>query len=407
MIGAGLGGLCLAQGLRGAGIEADVYERDPAITARFQGYRLVLSPVGFEALRGCLPLRWHPLLDAIVGDAYAGQLILDPQLNQIGELGPGRTGIVIDRQVLRHLLLTGLTVRTGAALTGYDVLDDGKAEARFAHGAPTTADLLVGADGVGSAVRAVLSPQTTATDTGTRFVIGRTPLTERFAALEPAFGSKIAGDEVSLMLGAMRFRTPPKQAAEELAPEVTLPDIRDYVRWAMLLPPNGSLGAPTAQEAVLSRMEGWHPDLRALIEQADPDNSTLLPIRVVEPRERWTPGPVTLLGDAIHATSPTGGNGANTALRDADLLRRCLIEAVERRQDLLGAVGDYERQMFEYGGEAVRHSLAALPAFVPNPERRIRGRGRRRAASGVRSGQVSGAGRPGGEPPDSQVAVER
>ncbi|GAA2314126.1 FAD-dependent oxidoreductase [Streptomyces violaceusniger] len=167
----------------------------------------------------------------------------------------------------------------------------------------------------------------------------------------------------------MRFRTPPKQAAEELAPEVTLPDIRDYVRWAMLLPPNGSLGAPTAQEAALSRMEGWHPHLRALIEQADPDNSTLLSIRVVEPRERWAPGPVTLLGDAIHATSPTGGNGANTALRDADLLRRCLIETVERRQDLLGAVGDYERQMFEYGGEAVRHSLAALPAFVTNPER--------------------------------------
>ncbi|MEV5710644.1 NAD(P)/FAD-dependent oxidoreductase [Actinoallomurus sp. NPDC052274] len=369
VIGAGLGGLCLAQGLRGAGIEADVYERDPAITARFQGYRLVLSPVGFEALRGCLPLRWHPLLDAIVGDAYAERLILDPQLNRIGELGPGRTGIVIDRQVLRHLLLTGLTVRTGAALTGYDVLDDGKVEARFAHGDPTTADLLVGADGVGSAVRAVLSPQTTATDTGTRFVIGRTPLSERFATLAPAFGSKIAGAGVSLMLGAMRFRTPPKQAAEELAPEVTLPDIRDYVRWAMLLPPNGSLGAPTAQEAVLSRMEGWHPELQALIEQADPDNSTLLSIRVVEPRERWAPGPVTLLGDAIHATSPTGGNGANTALRDADLLRRCLIEAVERRRDLLGAVGDYERQMFEYGGEAVRHSLAALPAFVPNPER--------------------------------------
>ncbi|GAA0622599.1 FAD-dependent monooxygenase [Kutzneria viridogrisea] len=365
--GAGLGGLCLAQGLRGAGIEAEVYERDPAISARFQGYRLVLSPVGFEALRGCLPPRWHPLLDAIVGDAYGERLILDPRLNQIGELGPGRPGIVVDRNVLRHLLLTGLTVRTGAALTGYDVLADGKVEARFAHGDPATADLLVGADGVGSAVRAVLSPQTTPTDTGVRFVIGRTPLTERFAGLTRAFGSKIAGDGVSLLLGAMRFRTPPKEAAEELAPEVTLPDVRDYVRWAMILPPNGSLGATTPQEAVLSRMAGWHSDLRAIIEQSDPDNSTLLSIRVVEPRERWAPGPVTLLGDAIHATSPTGGNGANTALRDADLLRRCLIEAAEGRQDLLGAVGDYERQMLTYGAEAVRHSLDALPAFVQGP----------------------------------------
>ncbi|WP_433680288.1 FAD-dependent oxidoreductase [Nocardia sp. CA-119907] len=364
IVGAGLGGLCLAQGLRGAGIEAEVYERDPAITARFQGYRLVLNPGGFEALRGCLPQRWHPLLDAIVGDAYGERLILDPQLNQVGALGPGRTGIVVDRHVLRHLLLTGLPVHTGAALTGYDLLADGQVEARFADRDPVTADLLVGADGVGSAVRSVLSPQTTPTDTGVRFVIGRTPLTDRFAGLSRAFGSKIAGDGVSLLLGAMRFRTPPKEAAEALAPEVTLPDIRDYVRWAMILPPNGSLGTATPQEAVLSRMPGWHPDLRALIEQADPDNSTLLSIRVVEPGERWAPGPVTLLGDAIHATSPTRGNGANTALRDADLLRRCLTGG----RDLLSAVGDYERQMFEYGAEAVRFSLEALPAIASQTE---------------------------------------
>jgi len=363
--GAGLGGLCLAQGLRGAGIEADVYERDPAITARFQGYRLVLNPTGFAALRACLPSRWHPLLDAIVDDTSVERLVLDPQLTRIGELGPPRSGLVVDRHVLRHLLLTGLNVDTGAALTGYDVLDGGQVAARFAHRGPATADLLVGADGVGSAVRSVLSPRTTPADTGVRFVIGRTPLTGEFAGLSPAYGGKIAGDGVSLLLGAMRFRVPPKEAAEELAPEVTLPDVRDYVRWAMILPPDGSPGASTPQEAALSRMRGWHPDLRALVAQADPDNSTLLSIRVVEPRERWAPGPVTLLGDAIHATSPTGGNGANTALRDADLLRRCLTEAAEGRQDLLGAVGDYERQMFAYGAEAVRHSLDALPALVP------------------------------------------
>ncbi|MCP2343204.1 FAD-dependent oxidoreductase [Actinomadura rupiterrae] len=364
--GAGLGGLALAQGLRGAGIEVDVFERDPGIVARFQGYRLVLDPTGFQAVRDCLPERWHPLLDEIVMDASADQLVLDPQLNEIGRLpGCGRTGIVVDRQVLRHLLLTGLTVHTGAALSGYDVLADGKVRARFERRDPATADLLVGADGVASAVRGVLSPQTVPTDTGVRFVIGRTPLTGEFDDLSKAYGSKIAGDGVSLLLGAMRFGTPPKQAAERLAPEVTLPDIGDYVRWAMILPPDASMDDLTPQDAVLSRMDGWHPQLRALIEQADPDNSTLLSIRVVKPGERWAPGPVTLLGDAIHATSPTGGNGANTALRDADLLRRRLVEAEAGRRDLLGAVDDYERRMFEYGAEAVRSSLDRLAAFAP------------------------------------------
>jgi 2-polyprenyl-6-methoxyphenol hydroxylase-like FAD-dependent oxidoreductase len=369
VIGAGLGGLCLAQGLRGAGIETDVYERDPGITARFQGYRLMLSPGGLEALRGCVPQRWHPLLDAVIGDATASGLVLDPQLNQIGELGPARTGIVVDRDVLRRLLLTGLTVHTDAALTGYHVSDDGgcgRVDIHFADRAPATADLLVGADGVNSAVRGLLSPHTAPTDTGVRFVIGRTPLTEQFAGISRAFGAKIVGDGVSLLLGAMRFRTLPARAAEALAPDVSLPDIGDYVRWAMILPPDGSLDDVTPQDAVLSRIAGWHPELQALVEQGDPDNSTLLSIRVVEPRERWAPGPVTLLGDAAHATSPTGGNGANTALRDADLLRTCLIPVAGGIRNLRVAVDGYEQQMFTYGADAVRQSLRALPTYTPD-----------------------------------------
>lgn len=362
--GAGLGGPALAQGLRGAGIDVEVFERDPGIVARFQGYRLVLNEIGFRAVRECLPARWHPLLEEIVMDASAEQLILDPQLSEIGRLGAGRTGIVVDRQVLRQLLLTGVTVHTDAELTGYDVRDDGRVRTRFARRDPVVADLLVGADGITSAVRGLLSPEAIPMDTGVRFVIGRTPLTDEFTGLSKAYGSKIAGGQVSLLLGAMRFRTPPKQAAEQLAPEVILPDIGDYVRWAMILPPNGSLADLTPQDAALSRMDGWHPQLRALIEQADPDNSTLLSIRVVQPGPRWSPGPVTLLGDAIHATSPTGGNGANTALRDADLLRRNLIDVNEGRRELLDAVDDYERQMLAYGAEAVHSSLEKLPAFA-------------------------------------------
>lgn len=93
----------------------------------------MLNLTGFRAVRDCLPTRWHPLLDEIVMDASAEQLILDPQLNEIGKLGAGRTGIVVDRQVLRHRLLTGLTVHTDAALTGYDMLADGNVQAQFSR----------------------------------------------------------------------------------------------------------------------------------------------------------------------------------------------------------------------------------------------------------------------------------
>jgi len=68
----------------------------------------------------------------------------------------------------------------------------------------------------------------------------------------------------------------------------------------------------------------------------------------------WPTGPVTLLGDAIHNMTPMAGVGANTALRDADLLRRNLIEA---GPDVTAAVADYERRMLEYGFAAVARSL--------------------------------------------------
>jgi len=66
---------------------------------------------------------------------------------------------------------------------------------------------------------------------------------------------------------------------------------------------------------------------------------------------------VTLLGDAIHNMTPMAGIGANTALRDADLLRRELIGVRDGELPLSAAVARYERQMLDYGFKAVARSL--------------------------------------------------
>ncbi|QWF79879.1 FAD-dependent oxidoreductase [Amycolatopsis sp. CA-230715] len=367
IVGAGLGGLCLVQGLRAAGIEATVYERDPGITARFQGYRIGLGELGDSALRACLPRALHPVLEAVKGDLAGERTRLNHRLERTGA-DSSALAVAIDRHVLRHLLLSGIGehVRFGDAFTGYEPLPGGGVRAHFAGKTSSIdSDLLVGADGIGSAVRAQLSPETPVEDSGVRALIGRTPLTERFAALVPGFGTGVSDGEVTMMLGLMRFRVLPG-VLNAMAPELGLPEAGHYLRWVIMLAPDHSVLARqdlSMQEIALELTRGWHADVRAVIEDADRDNSVLLSIRTVSPAERWPAGPVTLLGDAIHATSPSGGNGANTALHDADQLRRKLIAVRDGRLPLADAVNAYETDMIDYGTEAVAHSLRELDRF--------------------------------------------
>src|SRR5215468_5080190 len=55
IIGGGIGGLALAQGLKKAGVSVAVYERDRAVASRLQGYRVHINPAGGRALHACLP----------------------------------------------------------------------------------------------------------------------------------------------------------------------------------------------------------------------------------------------------------------------------------------------------------------------------------------------------------------
>jgi 2-polyprenyl-6-methoxyphenol hydroxylase-like FAD-dependent oxidoreductase len=74
-------------------------------------------------------------------------------------------------------------------------------------------------------------------------------------------------------------------------------------------------------------------------------------LRSMSTLQSWQPSPVTLLGDAIHNMTPMAGIGANTALRDADELRRALSDAGP--ESPLERVGRYEERMRGYANEAL------------------------------------------------------
>ncbi|MFF2078650.1 FAD-dependent oxidoreductase [Kitasatospora sp. NPDC058162] len=368
--GAGIGGLCLAQGLVRAGIDVRVFEREGGADSRYQGFRIGLDAPGLAALRECLPSRLHGLLEAVTGPLAGERRLVDQQLTELSRLGPTEGGTAADRHVLRQLLLAGLgdRVEFGRAVVGYRERPDGRVEARFADGSGVVGDLLVGADGVGSAVRRQLLPGAEVTAVPGSALLGRTPMTERLGALVPGAGTLVQGPGASLLIGRMDFRRPPRLAAAELAPEVELPDTGSYLRWVVMLPEPLAAGSSSwaeVRDRLLDLIHDWHPDLVELVRRSDVGNSSPLTIRYAEPVPHWGTGPVTLLGDAVHAMPPSAGQGANTAFRDAARLCRSLTAVHRGEAELIATVEEYELEMLDRGFAAVADGLARLPDFTP------------------------------------------
>jgi 2-polyprenyl-6-methoxyphenol hydroxylase-like FAD-dependent oxidoreductase len=380
VIGAGLGGLCLAQGLRGAGFDVEVYERDPAPAARRQGYRLHIDTRGARGLYECLPPRLYELFLATCGAPSTQLTVVNKQLRQLKAIrlpsaqsdDPTVLSTSVDRLTLRSVLLTGLadTVRFGREFTRFDQRPDGTIAAHFQDGSTAVGDILVAADGVGSRVRAQYLPHAELQDLRSVSVVGKMLITPENkdsipAVLDHGFTAVLGSRKIGMALGAVRFRTRPDLAAARLYPEAELPAAEDYVMWGLsgrqeAFPDDGR-GLSELDGAALHRIAAemitdWHPDLRALVERSVPEETFAAAIRAARPIPAWPATNVTLLGDAIHAMSPARGSGANIALMDAGKLTRRLIE---QPADPIAAIQDYETEMTGYGFAAVRDSLAA------------------------------------------------
>lgn len=372
--GAGLGGLALAQALQAAGVEVRVYEADADAGARTQGYRIGLREHGWKALRACLPERLYELAVATSGELTGPGMLYDDRLNVLSrELeAPAEGARVIDRQVFRHILMGGMRghVEFGRRLRGYEEPREGPVRAEFADGSEAAGGLLVGADGGNSVVRRKLLPEIGLEESGMCGLMGRTPLSACPPELVPGRGTMIKGQGTTLMLGRMVFDRPPAEAAAELAPDVPLPDRESYVRWVLLVPPDHHVSTTRGgdgREIALELLEGWHPDVLALIRGTDMSYGVGRAPVLDRPVEPWPASRVTLLGDAAHLTLASGGNGANTALVDAQRLSAALVAVDRGERDLLPALTAYQADMLERGNAAVEFSKEALKRFVPTP----------------------------------------
>jgi 2-polyprenyl-6-methoxyphenol hydroxylase-like FAD-dependent oxidoreductase len=184
VIGGGLGGLCLAQGLHKAGISVAVYERDSEPSARTQGYRIHIDSRGDQALRECLPPNLYKLFLATRGQESTGLTVFSDVNGQLKEVVTRHfpedgssafvtVGSAMDRLMLRQVLLAGLddVVHFGKEFTRYELQHDSTVRAYFADGTSAFGDVLVAADGISSRIREQFLPHAEVIDTGTRWLV--------------------------------------------------------------------------------------------------------------------------------------------------------------------------------------------------------------------------------------------
>jgi salicylate hydroxylase len=116
IVGGGIGGLTLAQGLKRAGISSEVYERDRTPGDRLQVYRVHISPTGGLALHECLPPQLFEVFDRTCGSPTHAvrffteqmRLLLAFEGNLVANTDPVARHRSASRITLRQVLLSEL-----------------------------------------------------------------------------------------------------------------------------------------------------------------------------------------------------------------------------------------------------------------------------------------------------------
>ena len=154
IIGAGLGGLALANGLTRQSIHCTIFERDATPRDRLQGYRIVLRNEAnsnvqtMDALRDLLTDQLQTKLFSMTGDGGSAATALDENLSPTNAFKLPGDSISIGRMALRDVFLDGLekgVMQLGKKFVSYERRGD-KIIAKFEDGEEVEGDFLVAAD---------------------------------------------------------------------------------------------------------------------------------------------------------------------------------------------------------------------------------------------------------------------
>jgi 2-polyprenyl-6-methoxyphenol hydroxylase-like FAD-dependent oxidoreductase len=314
--GAGIAGLTSAIALRRRDIEVVVIERAGAAEEIQVGGCI---HVWHNGMRGLQRIGVGERLLELAGEAAVvqraefctagGRLMYGWSVRDI-ERRVGAPTFGVRRPDLHRVLLDALgdgAVRFGETCVGFDE-DGAGVRVRLASGREEQGDVLIGADGLRSALRAALP-----------------------GATEPRYAGYVSWQAIAHVdtdiVPVGRFRVIWGRGARFLFYRIGSEEV--YWEGTFAAEAGGDEPVEERRQAVLERFQGWPSPVEPIVEATGQMAIARADMYDRPPSKRWGVGRVTLIGDAAHAMTNALGQGANQAIEDSVVLARCLADQAD------------------------------------------------------------------------------
>jgi len=373
--GGGIGGISTALSLIKHGFEVEVFEQASELMEIGAGIQLSANAMHVlldHGLEPQLSRLWVKPTAYVFRLHDTGEIISQIPLAEAHERQHGAPYCQFHRADLLDALVARLgeigpdVIRLNSRAIGYEETNTG-VRLRLQNGSTVPGDVLVGADGVKSTIRAQLLGAAKPTYTGDsawRLIVPSSRLKPR------------SEREMAVWMGPDKHIVSYFLRGGELLNFVGLVETTEISEesWVSKFP----------WDKLKQEFVGWNEELQGIINAADRDECYRWSLFFRPPVENWSSLRVTLLGDAVHATLPYLAQGACMAIEDGAVLARCLV----MEPDVSSALQLYQRNRIDRTAKIVNGSTANRDLYHDPDQNRIRAYFRQRDEAASRNNEI-------------------